>query len=90
MLNRCPLKTCHLPIPFGHLLCVQHWKLVPRPVREAVCHYQRAKPGGVSHRRAMRQAVQHVERQIEQLQREIEAKAITKPMPVTQFPYRDD
>ena len=94
MNSQCPIPTCQVPIIPGHLLCRTHWRLVPPPIRDVVNHYSRRKSDSLSHRRACRQAITHVEQIVEQRHRTAQEgtdrdKAQRTKPPVS-LPYRDD
>lgn len=57
----CPITTCQAVIPGHHALCSGHFKLVPKPLQEAMYHYGKKHRGGPSHQRAIRDAIKKVE-----------------------------
>jgi len=56
----CPIVGCVAAMQSWALLCSTHWSIVPRPLQEAVTHFNRHGKGGPSHRAACRKAIEHV------------------------------
>lgn len=86
-----PCPICHVDIADWKLMCKVHFPMIPKPLQEAVNHFNRHRKGGPSHLRACRQAIEAVTSTLEARQREIDAKAPKKSEPKpTSLPYRDD
>lgn len=44
MSHKCPGPSCRKDVPTDHLMCPQHWYMVPKPLRTAVYRaYDRGK-----------------------------------------------
>ena len=54
----CPVAGCERKIRRDQVLCLKHWRKVPRPLQEAVWRGYRDDPGGAYHLRAVREAVE--------------------------------
>ncbi|HKW13832.1 MAG TPA: hypothetical protein VJS69_05040 [Candidatus Krumholzibacteria bacterium] len=81
MTHTCPVEGCRLDVPRSHLMCWDHWCLVPKPIQSDVYYCYRRRPGGPSHLAAMKRA-------IESVNRTIEGRA-NREQPAS-MPYRDD
>ena len=47
-LNECPVKTCEKSISGEHLMCRDHWYMVPRSIRSKVWNSWRARQAAMS------------------------------------------
>ena len=34
--HRCPVRGCRQEVPATLLMCLRHWRMVPKPIRDAV------------------------------------------------------
>jgi hypothetical protein len=64
MSKPCPLTGCLAGMQSWALMCSTHWSMVPRPLQEAVNHFNRSSKGGPSHRAACRKAIEAVRAQV--------------------------
>lgn len=84
----CPIKTCPFEVSGSQLMCIGHWRLVPKPIQHDVYSCFRKRRGGPSHVAAIQRAIKSVESTlagwVEQNKKE------TAPQQPAALPYRDD
>ncbi len=45
----CPIKTCDQQVKSDHLMCREHWYMLPRSIRSEVWNSWRARQNAMSH-----------------------------------------
>lgn len=55
MTHPCPIEGCSIAVPPDVFMCARHWRMVPRPLRDAIYEdYGRVGSRGENHREAVR------------------------------------
>lgn len=55
MTHTCPTTGCTITVPANTFMCARHWRMVPRPLRDAIyADFARTGRAGANHREALR------------------------------------
>jgi hypothetical protein len=68
--HTCPISSCTTDVEYGKLLCVPHWRMVPRPLQKALYRTWRGRYGSLSlaHTTAMQLCIRAVESKLQEVQ----------------------
>jgi hypothetical protein len=59
--RECPVEACRTTIPRTMAMCRDHWRQVPKPIRDRVWRTYREAAGSADHLQALEDAVAAVE-----------------------------
>ncbi len=53
MTHKCPITDCEALVSGNKLMCIKHWRMVPKSVADAVWAEYRKQPHSTAHYKAM-------------------------------------
>ena len=86
--HRCAIEVCPMEIRRTQLMCIGHWRLVPKPIQQEIYGCFRKRRGGPTHRAAIQRAIASVQEKLDGWTRRHAGDADSAAP--GWLPYRDD